>query len=381
MNPAESCRVCGGMLYPEPLLCYDNMPGAAQFMPDAATLSSDHGEHLDVGQCVACGLIQLHGPPVHYWREVVRATAFSAEMREFRLRQFAEFATSHGLAGRKVLEVGCGRGEYLTLLRETGMAAWGVEHSETSVAHCRQAGLPVFQGSIDSPRQALPEAPFEGFFILSFLEHLPDPVATLRGIAANLTEGGVGLVEVPNFDMIVRNGLFSEFIRDHLFYFTSHTLTQLLCMAGFEVLECREVWHDYILSATVRKRARADLRHLLGFQERIHTEIHRYLDRFPPHKVAIWGAGHQALAVISLLKLQERVACVIDSAPFKQGKFTPASHLPIRPPDFLDSEPMEAVLVMAASYSDEVAGILRDRYDPGLGVAILRDFGLEVVRG
>ncbi|MBF0296207.1 MAG: methyltransferase domain-containing protein [Magnetococcales bacterium] len=381
MNPAESCRVCGGMLYPEPLLCYDNMPGAAQFMPDAATLSADRGEHLEVGQCSACGLIQLFGPPVHYWREVVRATAFSAAMREFRLQQFGAFATTHGLAGRKVLEVGCGRGEYLALLREQGMLAWGVEHAEASVAQCRQAGLPVFAGSIDSPEQRLPEAPFDGFFMLSFLEHLPAPVATLRGIAANLTEGAVGLVEVPNFDMIVRNGLFSEFIRDHLFYFTRQTLTQLLGMAGFEVLECREVWQDYILSATVRKRARADLTHLLGFQERIHAQIHGYLDRFPPRKVAIWGAGHQALAVISLLKLQDRVACVIDSAPFKQGKFTPASHLPIRSPEHLRSEPMAAVLVMAASYSDEVAGILRDRYDPGLGVAILRDYGLEVVRG
>lgn len=372
-----ACRVCGGELYPRPLLEYRNMPGQAQFMPGPDDLATEKGADLDVCQCSACGLVQLAGAPVHYYREVVRAAAFSPEMRGFRLEQFRAFAAQHGLAGRKVLEVGSGRGEYLAVLEEAGMDAHGLEHSAESVRTCKREGRKATRGFIHGPAKKVPGAPYAGFFILNFLEHLPKPVASLRGIAANLEPGAIGMVEVPNFDMIVRQGLFSEFIADHLTYFTLETLSQTLAIAGFEVLEARSVWHDYILSATVRKRVPADLGHLNDYQARITRDVAAFVDKYD--RVAIWGAGHQALAVISLLSLQDRVCFVLDSAPFKQGKYTPASHLPIVPPATLKTDPVDAVLVMAASYSDEVARILRRDYAPNLAVAILRDHGLEIV--
>ena len=375
----SQCRVCGGFFYPKPLLRYENMPGAAQYMPDITTLATDQGTDFDVCQCASCGLIQLDSPPVHYYREVVRAAAFSPEMKMFRNTQFRDFISHYTLLGKKVVEVGCGRGEYLALLHENGAEVHGLEFSAESVRHCVNEGYPVFQGFIDNNNDRLPEAPYAAFLILNFLEHLPNPHLTLRGISHNLLEGGVGLVEVPNFDMIVNNGLFSEFIGDHLFYFTEETLTQLLANNGFEVIDCQEIWHNYILSATVRKRSCANLTHLLRFQEKIEQEILQYLDRFGRGRVAIWGAGHQALAIISLLKLQDKIRYVLDSATFKQGKYTPASHLLVVPPDRLRTDPVDAVIVMAASYSDEVAGIIREKYDAAIHVAILRDFGLEIM--
>jgi len=373
------CRVCGGQLYARPLLHYRNMPGAAQFMPDENDLASERGADLDLSQCSACGLVQLLGEPVPYFREVVRAAAFSPEMRGFRLEQFRGFADHHDLMGRKVLEVGCGAGEYLALMREVGLDAHGLEYSATSVAKCRSAGLPAFRGFVDRPRQTIPGGPYAAFLILGFLEHMPRPVSCLRGVANNLTEGAVGLVEVPNFEMIAARGMFSEFIADHLTYFTKATLGQTLAIGGFDLLDCRPVWHDYILSAVVRKRTAIDLSHLTIYQQRITDEIATFLDRFASRRVAIWGAGHQSLAVISLLSLQDRVSYVVDSAPFKQGLFTPASHIAIVPPTRLRDEPMDGVLVMAASYSDEVAALIRRDYDAGLTLAILRDDGLQIL--
>ena len=354
------------------------MPGAAQFMPVATELAAERGADLLVSQCASCGLVQLLGKPVPYYRAVVRAAVVSAEMRVFRLDQFCSFAAQHGLAGRKVLEVGCGCGDYLAVLREAGMDAYGLEHAAQSVEGCRGNGLPAHRGFIDGPRRLVPGAPYGGFFMLNFLEHLPRPAQTLRGIAANLDAGAIGMVEVPNFDMIAKNGLFSEFIADHLTYFTEATLCQTLSLSGFEVLECTPVWHDYILSATVRKRAVADLTHLDDYQRCMRQDITAFLDRFTPKAVAIWGAGHQALAVISLLSLQNRVRYVVDSAPFKQNRFTPASHLPIMAPRVLRDDPVDAVLVMAGSYSDEVATIIHRDYDPALQVAILGQKGLRI---
>jgi nucleoside-diphosphate-sugar epimerase/2-polyprenyl-3-methyl-5-hydroxy-6-metoxy-1,4-benzoquinol methylase len=373
------CRVCGGELLANPLLQFENMPGAAQYMPDKDGLAADVGENLTVCQCPDCGLVQLNSAPVSYYREVVRAAGFSDEMKAFRRGQFEEFSKEFDLAGRKVLEVGCGKGEYLHLLNDQGMKAEGLEYAQASVDECLASGMVAHQGYLDDDMPALSGGPYDAFVMLNFLEHMPDPRTVLKNLSANLTDGGIGLIEVPNFDMIIKEGLFSEFISDHLFYFTRDTLLNLLNISGFEVLDCQTVWHDYSLSATVRKRPLTDLSGFLDDQKKVCAEINRFIDNQAAGQVAIWGAGHQALAVISLAKLAGRVKYVVDSADFKQGKFTPATHLPIVSPATLVSDPVNAVIVMAASYSDEVTRIIRRDYDASIDVAVLRPFGLERV--
>jgi SAM-dependent methyltransferase len=373
------CRVCGRDFFPVPLLHYSNMPKAAQHFPDAGALPSEFGVDLEVCQCSGCGLVQLSNEPVPYFREVIRAAAVSNVIQQAKTKQFAEFLEKHGLHGKKLLEVGCGRGEFLSLLSPFDVQASGLEFSETAVAECRKHDLHVSQGYPDQALGRLADGPFDAFFLLMFLEHMPEPNLALRAIAENLADHAVGLVEVPNFDMVLKKRLFSEFIGDHLFYFTKDTLQSTLQINGFDVIACDELRDDYVLSATVRKRGGLDISHFHGDQERIRTELGAYLDRFPEKQVAVWGAGHQALAIIAMTGTAHRIRYVLDSAPFKQGRYTPATHIPIVPPDRLRSDPVEAVIIMAASYSDEVAGIIRQQFNPELSVAILRDFGLELV--
>ncbi len=372
------CRVCNHKFF-DPLLRYANMPGAAQYLPDAESLESDKGVDLEVCQCAGCGLVQLNNEPVPYYKEVIRAAAFSEEMKGFRLEQFKDFVQKYSLKGKKVIEIGCGRGEYLSLMQQFGIDAYGLEYGEASVKDCIKAGLKVEKMFIESSEVKLKGAPFNAFFIMNFFEHLPDPNSTLGGIFNNLADGGIGLIEVPNFDMMLRNNNFSEFIGDHLFYFTKETLTTTLGQNGFDVVECQEVWHDYIISAIVKKRRKLDLSHFHEAQEQLTNEIENYLRRFKDKRVAIWGAGHQAFAIIALLDLADKIKYVVDSAPFKQYKYTPASHIAILPPSVLQNEPVDAVIIMAASYSDEVAKIIRQKFSSNMDIAILRNKVLEKV--
>jgi 2-polyprenyl-3-methyl-5-hydroxy-6-metoxy-1,4-benzoquinol methylase len=377
--PNNFCRVCQGTLFKEPLLSLENMPQVAQQLPTPSSLARDEGITLNIYQCSSCGLVQLNSEPVPYWREVIRATAFSQEMGDFRKQQFALFLERYGLVGKKVVEVGCGKGEYLSLMQQAGADVYGAEYGEASAVHCTKAGLKVEQIFVESPLIQLANAPFDGFFIMNFLEHLCNPNATLQGICANLTPNAVGLIEVPNFDMMLKKNLFSEFVADHLFYFTRETLNALLERNGFEVLETREIWHDYIISSVVRKRSPTDLSAFRNQQERLTHELAQFVSTFGKKNVAVWGAGHQALAVLALTNLGDSIKYVVDSAPFKQGCYTPATHIPIVPPDALTSDPVAAVIVMAAAYSDEVASVIRKTFGQKLVVAVLRDTGLEYV--
>jgi len=377
--PISKCRVCGNKFFAEPLLRYENMPRGAQFLPDKEALEKDKGVILEVCQCSGCGLVQLSEDAVPYYKEVIRAAAFSEEMKNFRKKQFSGFVQRFSLKGKKVIEIGCGRGEYLSIMQQFGVEAYGLEYSEESVMQCVKDGLKVSKGFIENSTYKLNYAPFDAFYILNFLEHLSDPVSILRGIYNSLTDDAVGLVEVPNFDMILRKKLFSEFIGDHVFYFTKETLNTALRMNGFEIIDSKEVWYDYLISTIVKKREKLDISHFYKHQTKLKNEIEEYIHRFRDKKIAIWGAGHQALAVISLIDLTGKIKYVVDSAAFKQGKFTPAMHIPIVSPEMLASDPVEAVIVMAGSYSDEVVRIIQQKFGRDMNISILRDFGLEEV--
>lgn len=374
MSDAKTCRLCGRDLFRDPLLRYPNMPGVAQHLPDAQTVSQDRGVDLDVYMCAACGLVQLATAPVPYFRDVIRAVGVSREMTEFRERQFGEFVKRHGLEGRRVIEIGSGRGEYLGILARQPVEAYGLEHDDAAVRHAVESGLRASRGFIEDEHYSIPGGPFDAFLIISFFEHLPDPGGVLRGISHNLSAGGVGLVEVPNLDMMLRDRLFSEFMRDHLFYFTERTLRTALETNGFEVLGVEPVWHEYILSAEVRKRRPLDLASFVDARERIRSGIDDFVGRH--RRTAIWGAGHQAFAIMAMMKLGGRVEYVVDSAAFKQGKYTPASHIPIVAPEKLGTDPVDGLMIMAGSYSDEIRRIVEERFPGKMAVAILRHDGL-----
>lgn len=375
----QVCRVCGNQLPQEALLRFNNMPKSAQFMPDISNVHEDVGVTLEIFQCGRCGVVQTVGAPVHYYKEVIRAAAFSAEMSEFRQRQFSEFIDQYGLAGKRFLEVGCGRGEYLRIFKNAGVQAFGTEYGTAVAAECSAAGLNVEEVYIDGASTRLQHAPFDGFAALNFMEHWPDPNAVLSGIGNNLAEDAIGLVEVPNFEMILREGLFTEFIADHVFYFDRETFETTLRLNGFEVLRCQSIWYDYILSAVVRKRRSVDVHGFSSRQAGLQAQINAFISPYVSEGVAVWGAGHQALATLALLNLSQGIQYVLDSAPFKQGKFTPATHLPIYSPERLESEPVRAIIVMAAAYSDEVVRTIRAKHGHRFALAVLRETGLEVL--
>ena len=374
----KSCRICENLFFQEPLIRYKNMPALAQNLPDSESLANDHGITIEVYQCSGCGLVQLSNEPVPYYREVIRAAAVSEKMKRFRDRQFRQFVERNILKGKKVIEIGCGSGEYLSIMQNAGAAAYGIEYGAKAVSTCLEKGLKVTRGFIEESSYKIADAPFDAFFILNFLEHLPFPNMILRGIYNNLRDGAVGLVEVPNFNMILNKGLFSEFTSDHLFYFTRDTLSILLAINGFEVIKLSEVWEEYIISAVVKKKGMISAGLFNDRCNKIKKDLNEYLARFCDKRVAVWGAGHQALAIIAITNIAERIKYVIDSAPFKQGRYTPATHIPIVAPSVLDSDPPDAIIVMGASYSDEIASRLTKS---NINISILRDFGLEDYNG
>ena len=376
----KRCIACGAPLWETPLLTLDNMPASAQHLPDAQGVKEDRGLTLDLCQCMGCGLVQFDCEPVDYYRDVIRAGGFSKTMVELRRYQYKHLIDSYHLEGKKFIEVGCGQGEFLKVLSEFPVEVHGIEHDPHLVELARAQGLDVTEGFTETEDTRFAGGLYDVFLSFNFLEHQPDPGTMLQAIYRNLEDDAMGLITVPSFEYIMDHNSYYELIRDHLAYYTFETLTPLLERNGFLVEECEVINRD-TLSVIVKKRPQMDTENLLECYVNLKREMEpymKYLDAWDK-KVAVWGASHQGFTLAATTKLGERARYIIDSAPFKQGKFAPASHLPIVGPDHFHEHPVDAIIITAPGYTDEIAASIRQKFGTSVEIRAMRSNHLEMV--
>ncbi len=374
------CLVCGMALNNKPLLSFHNMPSSAQNIPTADELNSDKGIDIALYQCKRCGLVQLDATPVSYYKKVIRAGGGSVTMRTLRYQQYSELFDRFDLKGKKLIEIGCGKGEFLKIWNDFDIRAIGIEYDKELVNVARSEGLEVYKAYADDADTELPEAMFDAFVQFNFLEHQPDPNGMLQCIYNNLVDNGVGLVTVPSLEYILKYDGYYELIRDHLAYYSEGTLRFLFEKNGFEVVDCKTINRD-THAIIVRKRTNIDVSTWESNYNTLRVELHEYVNSYIKEgkKVAVWGASHQGFTLLSSMELSDKIAYIIDSAPFKQGRYSPASHLPIVDRAHFRQEPVDSILIIAPGYTDEISNIIRTEMSHTIDIRTLRSNHLEKI--
>lgn len=355
-----------------PLMQLKNMPASAQDIPDENDINSDFGIDLNLHQCQGCGLIQFDCEPVSYYRDVIRAGGYSTTMTELRRKQYKHFIDSYNLKGKKIIEIGCGQGEFLNVLNEFPVQAYGIENKSDLVEIAKSKNLNVTKNFTESADTRLENGPFSAFLSFNFLEHQPDPNTMLQCIYNNLEEDGYGIITVPAFEYILENNSFYELIRDHIANYTKESLRFLIEKNGFEMLECNRINRD-TWEMIVKKRSRTNVNGLLQNYSSLKKQMQDYftIRNNEGKKVAVWGASHQGFTTLSSMGISNKVAYIIDSAPFKQGKLSPASHIKIVSPEYYYEEPVECILIIAPGYTEEIIRIIQSKYGVHVEIAIL----------
>ena len=377
----DKCLVCGTELDDsQTLFVCDNMPGSAQDIPAKEDLSNDKGIQLRLVQCKCCGLVQIPTEPVHYYKKVIRAGGGTTTMINLRNEQYTEFMDCFNLKGKKILEVGCGKGEFLCIWKNYDVHAVGIEYDQELVDRANREGMEVYKAYAENADTKLPKAPYDAFVQFNFLEHQPYPNEMLQCIYNNLTENGVGLVTVPSLEYILKYDGYYELIKDHIAYYSEETLKFLFQKNGFEIIDCHTVNRD-THSIMVRKREKVDVSKWKKNFEYLKKELHDYVDEYisKGKKVAVWGASHQGFTLIPSLGLSNKIAYIIDSAPFKQGKYAPASHVPIVDKKHFFEEPVSSIMIVAPGYTDEIANIIKTELGANIDIRTLRSNHLEKI--
>jgi glycosyltransferase involved in cell wall biosynthesis/ubiquinone/menaquinone biosynthesis C-methylase UbiE len=166
-----------------------------------------------------------------------------------------ELRRYHGPTKGRLLEVGCGEGDFLCQAEASGWDVTGVEYSPpaSQVAGRRLKKGRVFCGELKDA--ALPEGEFDLCVISDVLEHVRSPLDFLREIHRALRPGGTLFVVTPSVDswsarLLRRHWM--EFKPEHLAYFDSQTLQTALFKTGFRQIVLQPGWKilsfDYVRS-------------------------------------------------------------------------------------------------------------------------------------
>jgi len=342
-----------------PVLSMTPFPCAAQYYPEPHEFATDTGIVMEVYRCLECNLLQLGSAPVSYYKEVITAASFSAEARKARLSEISKFVDRFGLRGKNAIEVGSGKGAMLGILADAGLKAIGLENSVESVIFARQNGREMIQGYLNDLDEEYNER-FDSFISLNYIEHQPDTKAFIRSLARITKVGAVGYVTAPNVNYLLKTNALYEFVADHLIYFTEETMRSAFEVNGFELLSSKTINNENDIALIVRKRIIAPIPGVEGVEE-LADSLSHFIDQQSSvgKKVAIWGAGHRTLALLTLAKITN-ISFIVDSADFKQGKYSPVMHTEIVSPKKLENSDVDIVIVMVPGlYPDEVVKTIR----------------------
>ncbi len=210
---------------------------------------------LQAGAPVAAPRAAEHAPPagaaagsaapaaetdeVNAYRYVGFENKFRGSQENIRERQAAYVDLFRGASD--VLDLGCGRGEFLALLRDHGISSRGLDSNHEMVEVCRERGLDVSRGDALAHLTALPDASLGGLIAIQVVEHFPPPyLVRLLDVAYHkLRPGSSVVLETLNPSSWI--AFFDAYIRDitHAWPLHPDTLKYLVVASGFQKTEVR----------------------------------------------------------------------------------------------------------------------------------------------
>ena len=204
-------------------------------------------------RCQNCGVGQTYPRPPE--KDIIEGnqSIYTAKQREpiykkrakeltNRYNRFlSEIENLQVVSEKKILDVGCGMGFFLSVAKENGYDTYGVELSQEMVEYARtQLALTnIYSGTLGTIQ--LPEKYFDIITLWDVLEHISDPQSFLKDVSEFLKDEGILAVQSPNMNssmaLLTGENWYWWTVPDHLFHFTPLTMGALLRSSGFDVIK------------------------------------------------------------------------------------------------------------------------------------------------
>ena len=324
--------------------------------------------HIELYRCVQCGLVYNASflPQTQLLdAEYEESQAYSAHFNAFARDLVAALDDRFALRGKRVVEVGCGKGSFLAeLCALTGASGLGVDPSYDPARRPRPE---LTQLTFERDYLGAQHASYDADLVICrhTLEHIARPTEFMRQLAAVAGARSALFIEVPDWQRIAAEGAFWDIYYEHCLYFDERALRALAQAVGCQVDSLERGFHDQYLLAYLSAGSRMDpsartLESAKVIGARLHAAVERWQARLQQwtqcgERGVLWGAGSKGVAFLSATAASTAVIpALTDISPHKQGRYLPVTARPVLAPAQLVQLQPEHVVVMNPAYLNEV---------------------------
>jgi SAM-dependent methyltransferase len=356
-------------------------------------LLSDRAQALDTAKgnikllfCHSCGHVYngaFDPSRMQYNPTYENPLHYSPTFQKYLVGLAQRLVATYDLHGKDIIEIGCGKCDFLSLLAEMGRnRCIGFDPSSDPqgiARNSRSNALMVIQDYFSEQY-----ADYHADFIAcrQVLEHVMEPqrFATSIRRAVDGKDRAVVFVEVPNVMFTLQKFGIWDLIYEHCGYFSTLSLHHLFVECGFNPLkvdetfggqfifvEARPSMHQNKYKPSPKALSLQEVKNCVrGFAANYRKTISKWEDilsrmRESGIKPVIWGAGSKGVTFLNVLKITDGVDYVVDLNPFKQGMYVPGSGQQIVAPELLTEIRPDVVIVMNPLYMNEIEEMITAR--------------------
>lgn len=335
--------------------------------------------------CRSCGFVtntSFDESKMNYSPKCEETQGFSATFQSFHYRLAEDLIRRLEIRNKTILEIGCGKGEFISLLCALGgNRGFGFDPAfEPQRRPMKGGGDVVFVQDYYSEKYTGIKADLIACKMT--LEHIPDTLNFVSMVRRAIGERFDTTVffQVPDMRRVLHEGAFWDVYHEHCSYFTAGALHNLFVLAGFDVVD---VWTDYddqYLMLVARPSgqipslerlsfppAEGDMRAIYDFAAEVERRVHFWQQtvhqlNVEGRKAVIWGSGSKGVAFLAALGARADggpIEYAVDINPFRKGYFMPGTGQEIVDPAFLASYQPEVVIAMNSIYTTEIEADLK----------------------
>ena len=314
--------------------------------------------NVDLDMCSNCGFVfnaAFDRKAMDYDAQYQNEQAHSPYFQKY-LQELIELLAGKKFYGKKIIEIGCGKGYFLEMLRKNGFDVTGFD--------------PAYEGNNtyiikDYYSHQYSHLNADLIILRHTLEHIDDPLKFLHGIAHAVNYNAKIFVEVPRFEWIVKERAFWDIFYEHCNYFTLESLSSLFRESEQGLLFNNQ--YMYLLSdlSSLREQAVPANATLPGFEASKMIELLRFYREFVQSHpgMLVWGAGAKGATFVSLTDPnRDYISSLVDINYEKQGQYiAKTGHRIISPAQLADFEGGD-ILVMNDNYYQEIQKQIKGKH-------------------
>ena len=335
---------------------------------------------VELSFCNDCAFIfnRLFDPTMDYFTQGYEdQQGYSKTFMQYLTRIAKELIEKYQLEGKTVLEIGCGKGDFVNLMVElNGGTGIGIDPAYEENRQ-KSPNLTFFKEPYSRKHGKLPA---NLICCRHTLEHIHDAEKFLTYIRRSLGEGTdpIMFFEVPSMKRILEEQAFWDIYFEHCSYYSAGSLARVFRKTGYEILDLHLDYNDqYLLieakpTSTISDKTfpiEESVEESKVLVDRFKNEVTERLEKWRTRlielkekssKTVVWGGGSKSVGFLTQFADLDLIEYVVDVNPHMKGNFIPGIGKMYVEPKFLKEYQPDAVIIMNGIYTAEIEKMLHD---------------------